>query len=205
MSQNWCKLFPLLHKLSGFSLISHLLCKCVCELFICTVILIQFDKWGPMFPLLYCIKKFLWEKRHVTTALFNVVWWKCISNSDLHVTWRFCPGISVAGKRAVVVGRSKIVGAPMHDLLLWNHATVTTCHSKTADLAAEVKFQTSQNLFKYHACIFFFLPLNKIPFHLHKGDKHDLVVVFMTFNQLLQQCRRCVKNKTLFWFHIKQN
>ncbi|GAA6079855.1 C-1-tetrahydrofolate synthase, cytoplasmic [Tachysurus ichikawai] len=47
-------------------------------------------------------------------------------------------GVSVAGKRAVVVGRSKIVGAPMHDLLLWNHATVTTCHSKTADLAAEV-------------------------------------------------------------------
>ncbi|XP_029350110.1 C-1-tetrahydrofolate synthase, cytoplasmic-like [Echeneis naucrates] len=47
-------------------------------------------------------------------------------------------GVSVAGKRAVVIGRSKIVGAPMHDLLLWNHATVTTCHSKTADLAGEV-------------------------------------------------------------------
>ncbi|XP_062325917.1 C-1-tetrahydrofolate synthase, cytoplasmic [Osmerus eperlanus] len=47
-------------------------------------------------------------------------------------------GVSVAGKKAVVIGRSKIVGAPMHDLLLWNHATVTTCHSKTADLAAEV-------------------------------------------------------------------
>ncbi|KAI1897932.1 hypothetical protein AGOR_G00088370 [Albula goreensis] len=47
-------------------------------------------------------------------------------------------GVSVAGKKAVVIGRSKIVGAPMHDLLLWSHATVTTCHSKTADLAAEV-------------------------------------------------------------------
>uniref|UniRef100_A0A3Q2E442 C-1-tetrahydrofolate synthase, cytoplasmic n=1 Tax=Cyprinodon variegatus TaxID=28743 RepID=A0A3Q2E442_CYPVA len=47
-------------------------------------------------------------------------------------------GVSVAGKTAVVIGRSKIVGAPMHDLLLWNHATVTVCHSKTADLAAEV-------------------------------------------------------------------
>ncbi|TMS21652.1 C-1-tetrahydrofolate synthase, cytoplasmic [Larimichthys crocea] len=47
-------------------------------------------------------------------------------------------GVSVAGKRAVVIGRSKIVGAPMHDLLLWNHATVTTCHSKTADLPGEV-------------------------------------------------------------------
>lgn len=47
-------------------------------------------------------------------------------------------GVSVAGKKAVVIGRSKIVGAPMHDLLLWNHATVTTCHSKTADLPEEV-------------------------------------------------------------------
>ncbi|KAJ8341418.1 hypothetical protein SKAU_G00337090 [Synaphobranchus kaupii] len=47
-------------------------------------------------------------------------------------------GVSVVGKNAVVIGRSKIVGAPMHDLLLWNHATVTTCHSKTPDLAAEV-------------------------------------------------------------------
>ncbi|KAM3594645.1 uncharacterized protein V6R79_011497 [Siganus canaliculatus] len=47
-------------------------------------------------------------------------------------------GVSVAGKRAVVIGRSKIVGGPMHDLLLWNHATVTTCHSKTADLPGEV-------------------------------------------------------------------
>lgn len=47
-------------------------------------------------------------------------------------------GVSVAGKKAVVLGRSKIVGAPMHDLLLWSHATVTTCHSKTVDLDLEV-------------------------------------------------------------------
>ncbi|KAM9294649.1 C-1-tetrahydrofolate synthase, cytoplasmic [Gastrophryne carolinensis] len=47
-------------------------------------------------------------------------------------------GVAIAGKRAVVIGRSKIVGAPMHDLLLWNHATVTTCHSKTQPLCEEV-------------------------------------------------------------------
>lgn len=47
--------------------------------------------------------------------------------------------MQIAGRHAVVVGRSKIVGAPMHDLLLWNHATVTTCHSKTADLDKEVR------------------------------------------------------------------
>ncbi|KAK2855804.1 hypothetical protein Q5P01_004539 [Channa striata] len=46
--------------------------------------------------------------------------------------------VSVVGKHAVVIGRSKIVGAPMHDLLLWSHATVTTCHSKTADLPEQV-------------------------------------------------------------------
>ncbi|KAJ0061106.1 hypothetical protein NL108_007839 [Boleophthalmus pectinirostris] len=47
-------------------------------------------------------------------------------------------GVSVAGKQAVVIGRSKIVGAPMHDLLLWNHATVTVCHSRTRDLPDQV-------------------------------------------------------------------
>ena len=49
-------------------------------------------------------------------------------------------GVSIAGKKAVVVGRSKIVGAPMHDLLLWSHATVTICHSRTANLSEEVKW-----------------------------------------------------------------
>ena len=46
-------------------------------------------------------------------------------------------GIPIAGKRAVVVGRSDIVGKPMAILLLHENATVTICHSKTTDLAAE--------------------------------------------------------------------
>jgi methylenetetrahydrofolate dehydrogenase (NADP+)/methenyltetrahydrofolate cyclohydrolase len=45
-------------------------------------------------------------------------------------------GIPIAGKRAVVVGRSDIVGKPAAMLLLHEHATVTICHSKTPDLAA---------------------------------------------------------------------
>lgn len=45
-------------------------------------------------------------------------------------------GIRIAGQRAVVVGRSDIVGKPVAFLLLHEHATVTICHSKTADLAA---------------------------------------------------------------------
>ncbi len=47
--------------------------------------------------------------------------------------------ISVAGKNAVVVGRSDIVGKPMALLLLHQNATVTICHSKTADLAGECR------------------------------------------------------------------
>ncbi len=47
--------------------------------------------------------------------------------------------IDVAGKKAVVVGRSDIVGKPMAMLLLHAHATVTICHSKTADLAGECR------------------------------------------------------------------
>jgi methylenetetrahydrofolate dehydrogenase (NADP+) / methenyltetrahydrofolate cyclohydrolase len=42
--------------------------------------------------------------------------------------------ISVSGKNAVVVGRSDLVGKPMAFLLLHGNATVTICHSKTADL-----------------------------------------------------------------------
>jgi len=45
-------------------------------------------------------------------------------------------GIEIKGARAVVLGRSRIVGLPMSLLLLHRHATVTICHSRTADLAA---------------------------------------------------------------------
>ena len=44
--------------------------------------------------------------------------------------------IDIVGRRAVVVGRSDIVGKPMAMLLLHAHATVTICHSRTRDLAA---------------------------------------------------------------------
>ena len=45
-------------------------------------------------------------------------------------------GADLAGARAVVVGRSNIVGKPMAQLLLAAHATVTIAHSRTRDLAA---------------------------------------------------------------------
>jgi methylenetetrahydrofolate dehydrogenase (NADP+)/methenyltetrahydrofolate cyclohydrolase len=47
--------------------------------------------------------------------------------------------IELAGKRAVVVGRSAILGKPMALMLSNANATVTLCHSKTTDLEAEVR------------------------------------------------------------------
>ena len=45
-------------------------------------------------------------------------------------------GVEIAGRHAVVVGRSDIVGKPVSLLLLHAHATVTICHSRTHDLPA---------------------------------------------------------------------
>lgn len=47
--------------------------------------------------------------------------------------------IDPTGKRAVVVGRSRLVGRPLALLLLQNHATVTVAHSRTSDLEAITK------------------------------------------------------------------
>lgn len=51
--------------------------------------------------------------------------------------------IPIEGKNAVIIGRSNIVGKPMGQLLLNEHATVTYCHSRTKDLRA---FTTSADI-----------------------------------------------------------
>jgi len=48
-------------------------------------------------------------------------------------------GIALEGRRAVVIGRSNVVGKPAALLLLRENATVTVCHSRTRDLAGEVR------------------------------------------------------------------
>jgi methylenetetrahydrofolate dehydrogenase (NADP+)/methenyltetrahydrofolate cyclohydrolase len=48
-------------------------------------------------------------------------------------------GVAVTGARALVLGRSTIVGRPVALLLLGAHATVTIAHSRTRDLAAECR------------------------------------------------------------------
>ena len=52
----------------------------------------------------------------------------CIKMLDL-------AGIEIDGKRAVIIGRSNIVGKPMFHLLMARHATVTVCHSHTKNIA----------------------------------------------------------------------
>ena len=47
-------------------------------------------------------------------------------------------GMDIKGKKAVVIGRSNIVGKPVAMMLLRENATVTICHSKTANLKEEV-------------------------------------------------------------------
>jgi methylenetetrahydrofolate dehydrogenase (NADP+) / methenyltetrahydrofolate cyclohydrolase len=48
-------------------------------------------------------------------------------------------GIPLEGKEAVVVGRSRLVGKPLVQLLVGRNATVTTCHTRTRDLAAHCR------------------------------------------------------------------
>jgi methylenetetrahydrofolate dehydrogenase (NADP+)/methenyltetrahydrofolate cyclohydrolase len=61
----------------------------------------------------------------------------CTPSGVMEILRRY--DIPVAGKKAVVVGRSDIVGKPMALLLLHAHATVTICHSRTVDLAGECR------------------------------------------------------------------
>lgn len=58
----------------------------------------------------------------------------CTPAGCMHLLKR--EGIELSGKRAVVVGRSNIVGKPMAMLLLQANCTVTVCHSRTKDLAS---------------------------------------------------------------------
>jgi methylenetetrahydrofolate dehydrogenase (NADP+)/methenyltetrahydrofolate cyclohydrolase len=47
-------------------------------------------------------------------------------------------GYDLVGKRAVVIGRSNVVGKPVQLLLMREHCTVTVCHRRTLNLAAEI-------------------------------------------------------------------
>lgn len=60
----------------------------------------------------------------------------CTPNGVMELIRR--SGVKIEGAEAVVLGRSKIVGTPASELLKWNHATVSVCHSKTKNLKEKV-------------------------------------------------------------------
>jgi methylenetetrahydrofolate dehydrogenase (NADP+)/methenyltetrahydrofolate cyclohydrolase/formyltetrahydrofolate synthetase len=61
----------------------------------------------------------------------------CTPNGCIELIKR--SGVVMAGAQAVVLGRSKIVGTPVAELLKWQNATVTVCHSKTKNLSDVVR------------------------------------------------------------------
>lgn len=61
----------------------------------------------------------------------------CTPNGCIELIKR--SGVPIVGAQAVVLGRSKIVGTPVAELLKWHHATVTVCHSKTKNLPDVVR------------------------------------------------------------------
>jgi methylenetetrahydrofolate dehydrogenase (NADP+)/methenyltetrahydrofolate cyclohydrolase len=64
----------------------------------------------------------------------NHVWASCTPSGVMQMLRR--SGVAVEGKRAVVVGRSLLVGRPLAILLMHAHATITVCHSRTKNLAS---------------------------------------------------------------------
>lgn len=56
----------------------------------------------------------------------------CTPNGCMELIKR--SGVPIAGSHAVIIGRSKIVGTPMSELLKWHDATVTICHSKSKNM-----------------------------------------------------------------------
>lgn len=91
-------------------------------------------------PLPYLIQTLLYSLNTVNEGRVAVgdlsAFLPCTPNGVLELAKR--SGITIAGAEAVVLGRSKIVGTPVSELLKWHHATVTVCHSKTKNLKEKV-------------------------------------------------------------------
>ncbi len=69
-------------------------------------------------------------------AMGEPAYGSCTPQGIMHLLDHY--GIALSGKRAVVVGRSAILGKPMAMMLLNANCTVTVCHSRTQDLASHV-------------------------------------------------------------------
>ena len=64
----------------------------------------------------------------IATGDLNSGFLPCTPNGCMKMIER--SGVKIEGSNAVVLGRSKIVGTPVAELLKWHNATVTVCHSK---------------------------------------------------------------------------
>jgi methylenetetrahydrofolate dehydrogenase (NADP+)/methenyltetrahydrofolate cyclohydrolase len=104
-------------------------------------------------------------------------------------------GVEIEGKRAVVVGRSNIVGKPMASLLLARHATVTICHSRTpvlqvvchsADIlvAAVGKPQMIRGDWVKPGAVVIDVGINRLP---AEGDKKSKLVGDVCFEEAAQK------------------
>ena len=90
-------------------------------------------------------------------------------------------GVSIEGKRAVVLGRSNIVGKPLALMLLQRNATVTICHSKTKDLPAVCR-----------EAELLLVAIGKAKFVTADMVREGAVVIDVGTNRLLRgKCRRC--------------
>lgn len=77
----------------------------------------------------------------------------CTPNGVIELIKR--TGVKIEGANAVVLGRSKIVGTPISELLKWHNATVTVCHSKTKNLIDVVSIQNKHKIPDLFLLIYF--------------------------------------------------
>jgi methylenetetrahydrofolate dehydrogenase (NADP+)/methenyltetrahydrofolate cyclohydrolase len=75
----------------------------------------------------------LWAAKTWKELIESKLLMSCTPHGSIILLQKY--GIEIAGKHAVVVGRSNLAGKPVAAMLLANNATVTMAHSKTKDLA----------------------------------------------------------------------
>ena len=83
-------------------------------------------------------------------------------------------GVELRGATAVVLGRSKIVGTPMAQLLKWNDATVTTCHSRHTFFLHKAIFKQSR-VFLIARLFLLHFPIIPCTLQMHRNYARNLL------------------------------
>lgn len=87
------------------------------------------------------------KKNNLALTFFIVLVCVVVRQGCIELLDRY--GVQIEGKRAVVLGRSNIVGIPVSMLLMHRDATVTMVHSKTVDAASVVRESNLSILFVF--------------------------------------------------------